>query len=110
MERTARQGAPAEPRRVLHADRSILESCGRARLVEEAFGAEGNLLADVSAVPGKHVSEEFFTYRLGDPWAAQVLQPPWSARYRSDDEVFDLLELLCRDVVSYPTQPGVRPS
>jgi hypothetical protein len=79
----------------------LLERCTRGGLFEEAFAAVG--FGEVGGAPAKYDPDEFFTHRLGDPWAAGVLRYPHRVESHTDGELFDLLELLHREVVSSAT-------
>jgi hypothetical protein len=85
----------------------MLKRCKRERLFEGELGITEPKL---SVGPRRHDPVEFFTFRLGDPWPAEVFKLPTLVQFHSDDQVFDLLELLHREVVSYPTEPDVWPS
>lgn len=86
----------------------FLKRCSHERLFEEALGIGRSDIP--GAARGRHHPDEFFTYRLGDPWPAEVLRMPGFCRYESDDRLFDLFELLHREVVSYPLEPDYWPT
>lgn len=90
---------------------ALIESAlGRAKeegLFEEAFGYRESLFGQ--DVPGLYVQVEFFTMRMGDPWASRVLDTPFLVELQQRDQIYDLLELLYREVVSSPmSENGLR--
>ena len=66
----------------------MLKHCASARLFEAELGITGSV--DRCAGPRRRDPVEFFTFRLGDPWAVGVLEIPALVKYQSDDQVFDL--------------------
>jgi hypothetical protein len=87
----------------------LITSSKNQRLFEQVLGLT-NTGIPRGQLKAHHHPAEFFTFRLGDPWAAGVLETPALVQFEGDDRIFDLLELLFKQVVSYPTDPGVWPS
>lgn len=77
----------------------LIEDCTEEGLFHEQFNLGDDFLSY-----RRREADEFFTYRLGDPWGAETLESPRLAAVDRDN-AFDFLELLCRDVVSAPTSP-----
>jgi hypothetical protein len=88
----------------------LIARCRDLRLFEEGLGIGEmqSVMSDRSR--GKHNAEVFFTYRLGEPHPASVLELPTVVRFRSDDQTFDVLELLFREIVSLPHDPHAWPA
>jgi hypothetical protein len=49
-------------------------------------------------------ADAFFAMKLGDPWASYAMTSVVSLQYADDARIFDILELLHRDVVSEPVR------
>ena len=49
---------------------------------------------------GWETADEFFTLKLGDPWGSRRIRDGDFLNFGNDDQDFDLIELLHRDVVS----------
>jgi hypothetical protein len=54
---------------------------------------------------GRHNVVEFFTMRMGDPWAAKAINNLGLLDFESRDRIYDLMELLYREAVSVRTDP-----
>jgi hypothetical protein len=46
--------------------------------------------------------------RVGDPWPVEAMESITHLKYTDDEQIFDLIELLHRDVVSKPVEGNVR--
>jgi hypothetical protein len=99
-----------------HGGSLTLTAEGFATLLVDAFGslkAEGLFLEvlalDPDGYPDLDPARSFFSMKLGDPWAADAMRSKVPLEYADDDRVFDLIELLHRDVVSKPSDAGGGP-
>jgi hypothetical protein len=87
----------------------FIRRCSRQRMFEEVLGVS-DLTEILGGRHGRHDPADFFTFRLGDPWAAEILTHPSLIKYRSEDEALDLLELLYKEVISLPADGNYPPA
>jgi hypothetical protein len=69
-------------------------------LLDEAFGYDDGL----GIQRRRYDQTAYLTMRFGDPWADELVKHPSFVKYESRGRVYDLIELMYRELVSAPVE------